>query len=211
MKNPTKKTVIIQSNYIPWKGYFDLINSADEFVIYDDAQYTKNDWRNRNKIKTPQGTKWLSIPVETSGRLTNARLIKETKITDKNWNKKHWTALLSNYSKAKYFKDYKETFEELYLNCNNEYLSEINYCFIRAINDILNMKVKISLSSNYNLSGGQTEKLINICKNLNTSEYISGPAAKNYLDEDLFSQEGIKLTWMDYSGYQEYNSAISSF
>ncbi|OGI04822.1 MAG: hypothetical protein A2Y25_04345 [Candidatus Melainabacteria bacterium GWF2_37_15] len=211
MVNFNKKVAILQSNYIPWKGYFDLINSVDEFVIYDDVQYTKNDWRNRNKIKTPNGVKWLSIPVETSGRLTSGRSIRETKIVDKDWNKKHWDTIILNYSKAEYFNDYKEIFEELYQNCTNEYLSEINYAFLTKINDILGIKTNITQSNQYDLSGGRIERLINICKSLNASEYISGPAARNYIDEDLFKQENIKLTWMDYSGYPEYNQLYPSF
>ena len=211
MKNNFKKVAILQSNYIPWKGYFDLINLVDEFVIYDIVQYTKNDWRNRNQIKTPNGVKWLTIPVEASGRLTTKRLINETKIIDASWRKIHWNTILANYSKAKYFNDYKDFFEELYLNCDSEYLSEINYIFLQAINDILNIKTRISQSSEYNLSEGQTERLIEICKNLNASTYISGSAAKNYINEDLFKNEGIELVWMDYSGYPEYEQLYPPF
>ena len=206
-----KKVAILQSNYIPWKGYFDLINLVDEFVIYDDVQYTKNDWRNRNKIKTPKGLLWLSIPVETSGRLTNTRLIRETKIVQKNWNKKHWNSILLNYSKAGYFPDYKDIFEELYLNCNSEYLSEINFSLLKGINSLLGIKTRLSQSNEYDLSGGQTERLLSICKKLNADEYISGPAARNYIKESFFEQENIKLTWMDYSGYPEYNQMYPPF
>nr|MBU9918948.1 WbqC family protein [Fusobacteriaceae bacterium] len=114
-----KKIAILQSNYIPWKGYFDLINMVDEFILYDDMQYTRRDWRNRNKIKTPQGLQWLTIPVEIKGKFFQK--IKDTRITDKKWNIKHWRTISQNYSKAKYFKDYKDIFEELYLACDEEY------------------------------------------------------------------------------------------
>ena len=122
------KVAIIQSNYIPWKGYFDIINSVDEFILYDDVQYTKNDWRNRNKIKTKQGVMWLSIPVNHHLNLT----INEIKISDKNWSKKHWHAIKMNYSKSNFYHENSDIFEDLYLNNKDEYLSDINYKFINS-------------------------------------------------------------------------------
>ena len=197
-----KKIAILQSNYIPWKGYFDMINMVDEFILYDDMQYTKRDWRNRNKIKTPQGLKWLSIPVEVKGKYFQK--INETKISEKDWAKKHWQQIKHTYAKAKYFKEYKDFFEELYMTCNEEYLSQINYKFIIAINEILGITTKIRWSSEFELVEGQTEKLLGICKDCNADVYISGPAAKDYFDEELAKKENIKVEWMDYGGYEEY-------
>lgn len=197
-----KKVAILQSNYIPWKGYFDLINMVDEFILYDDMQYTKRDWRNRNKIKTPQGLKWLSIPVEVKGKYFQK--ITETKVSDKEWAKKHWQQIQQNYAKTKYFKEYKDIFEELYMKCDEEYLSQINYKFIITINEILGITTKIRWSSEFELINGQTEKLLGICKDCNADVYISGPAAKDYFDEELARQENIKVEWMNYSGYKEY-------
>ena len=177
-----KKIAILQSNYIPWKGYFDLINMVDEFIFYDEVQYTKNDWRNRNKIKTPQGIQWLTIPVRQESL---DQKIKDTKITDKKWNIKHWRTISQNYSKAKYFKDYKDIFEELYLTCDEEYLSQINYKFITTINEILEIKTKLRWSSEFELVDGQTEKLLGICKDCNADIYLSGPAAKDYFNEEV--------------------------
>ena len=174
---------------------------VDEFILYDDMQYTKNDWRNRNKIKTPQGIQWLTIPVRQESL---DQKIKDTKISDKKWNIKHWRTISQNYSKAKYFKDYKDIFEELYLTCDEEYLSEINYKFITTINEILGIKTKLRWSSEFELVDGQTEKLLGICKDCNADIYLSGPAAKDYFNEDLAKQENIKVEWMDYSGYKEY-------
>ena len=179
----SKKIAIIQSNYIPWKGYFDLINMVDEFILYDDMQYTRRDWRNRNKIKTPQGLQWLTIPVEIKGKFFQK--IKDTRITDKKWNIKHWRTISQNYSKAKYFKDYKDIFEELYLACDEEYLSQINYKFITTINEILEIKTKLRWSSEFELVDGQTEKLLGICKDCNADIYLSGPAAKDYFNEEV--------------------------
>ena len=178
-----KKVAILQSNYIPWKGYFDLINMVDEFILYDDMQYTRRDWRNRNKIKTPQGLQWLTIPVEIKGKFFQK--INDTRITDKKWNIKHWRTISQNYSKAKYFKDYKDIFEELYLTCDEEYLSQINYKFITTINEILEIKTKLRWSSEFELVDGQTEKLLGICKDCNADIYLSGPAAKDYFNEEV--------------------------
>lgn len=203
-----KKTAILQSNYIPWKGYFDIINYVDEFIFFDDVQYTKNDWRNRNKIKTPKGLEWITIPVVQNEL---SQKIKETKIFKNDWNKKHFKTIIQNYSKAKYFKEYKDIFEELYLNSNEEYLSEINYNFIKEINKILNIKTKLSLSSDYQLIEGKNEKLISLCKQTKANCYLSGPSAKDYIDEKLFEAENIKVIWMDYSGYKEYNQLYSPF
>ena len=204
-----KKVAILQSNYIPWKGYFDLINMVDEFILYDDMQYTKRDWRNRNKIKTPQGLKWLSIPVEVKGKYFQK--INETKISDKDWAKKHWQQIKQNYSKSKYFSDYKDVFEELYMTCDEEYLSQINYKFITTINEILGITTKIRWSSEFDLIDGQTEKLLGICKDCDADVYISGPAAKDYFDEDLAKKENIQVEWMDYSGYKEYEQLHPPF
>lgn len=202
-----KSVAILQSNYIPWKGYFDIINSVDEFVIYDTAQYTKNDWRNRNKIKTIQGVNWLTIPVKHS----TSQEIREIQVLNNKWQQKHWRTLLQNYSKSKYFNIYKDIFENLYLKENDTFLSKINYNFILAINKILGINTKISCSEDYLVNGEKSEKLLNICKQSNATEYFSGPAAKNYLDIELFRQEDIKVNWVDYSGYKEYNQLHPPF
>ena len=125
-----KKLAILQSNYIPWKGYFDMINMVDEFIIYDCVQYTKNDWRNRNKIKTLNGVQWITIPVEQKEL---SQKICDTKVCLPNWNKKHWQTIVTNYSKAPYFKAYKSVLEQLYLETDTLYLSEINVKFIKDI------------------------------------------------------------------------------
>lgn len=203
-----KKIAILQSNYIPWKGYFDLINMVDEFVLFDQVQYTKNDWRNRNQLKTKQGVQWLTIPVRHKD--SDQKII-ETKVADLKWSSKHWRTIQQNYSKAPYFKEYKEIFEGFYLNNNEEYLSQINYQLIKIINQILGIDTVITWSSDYELVEGQTEKLLGICKQAGADTYLSGPAAKDYFDEDLASQEAIQVEWMDYSGYPEYKQLHEPF
>ena len=205
-----KKVAIVQSNYIPWKGYFDMINMVDEFILYDDCQFTKRDWRNRNKIKTPNGSQWLTIPVDVKGKYQQK--IKDTVVSDPEWPKKHWTGITHNYCKASFFDDFKDQFEELYLGCEEKYLSDINYRFITAINQILGISTKISWSMDYDMSVmGNTEKLIHLGKQVGANTYLSGPAAREYMDVKLFEDEGITVEWMDYNRYPEYNQLYSPF
>lgn len=203
------KVAILQSNYIPWKGYFDLINSVDYFVIYDSMQYTRRDWRNRNKIQTTTGLKWLSIPVITKNKFHQS--IFDTKVENKNWAQTHWETIKRNYAKATYFKEYKELFEELYLNSNEDFLSDINYKFLKTINDILGIETKILFSNEFKLAEGKSERLLAICKDLNATTYFSGPAAKDYLNENLFKEEKIEVNWMDYSNYKPYPQVFTPF
>lgn len=205
-----KKVAILQSNYIPWKGYFDIINMVDEFILYDDMQYTRRDWRNRNKIVTSDGLLWLSIPVENKGKFYQK--INETKIADEKWVDNHWRSLQSNYSKAKYFHEYAERIKNVYEQCRQEeYLSRINYSFIKEICAILGIKTKITWSSDYELVDGKTERLIGLVKDSQGDYYLSGPAAMDYIDDKLFEEAGIELAWMDYTGYPEYNQLSNKF
>ncbi|MBR2149040.1 MAG: WbqC family protein [Campylobacter sp.] len=200
-----KKVAILQSNYIPWKGYFDIIDSVDEFIFYDEMQYTTRDWRNRNKIKTQNGLNWLTIACENKGAVLNFQKISETKIVDKTWYKKHWNAISNAYSKAPYFKKYRDFFANLYSECASEvYLCNVNYKFILAINELLGIETKITYDKDYGLIDGKTERLVDLVKKANGAHYLSGPAAKDYIDEKLFEEAGITLEWMDYSGYKEY-------
>jgi hypothetical protein len=207
--NKEKKVAILQSNYIPWKGYFDIINSVDEFIIYDDVQYTRRDWRNRNKIVTPNGIQWLTIPVEVKGKYLQK--INETKINDPDWTQKHWNTIVHNYSKAAFFRKYQEVFRELYLHCQETMLSQINHRFIIAINQILGISTRISWSSDFSLRSEKSERLLGLCKDTGGNVYFSGPAAKEYLDVDLFSREGVAVEWMDYNGYPPYRQLSKHF
>jgi hypothetical protein len=204
-----KKILITQSNYIPWKGYFDSINSVDEFIVFDDMQYTKRDWRNRNQIKTPQGLLWLSVPVKVKGNFFQK--INETFVSDPKWGSTHWKTLTSNYSKTPFFKEYKDKFESIYLDDKLNNLTEINLKFIKTINEILNIKTLIIDSREFILKEGKTERLVSICKDRNANAYFTGPAAKNYMDESLFQQEGIDVKYFDYSEYPEYPQLHGEF
>lgn len=204
-----KKIAICQSNYIPWKGYFDLIKAVDEFILYDDMQFTKRDWRNRNLIKTPSGLKWLTIPVHTKGRYYQK--IKDVELSDDTWNKRHWDIIKINYKDSRHFKHYAPFFESLYLTCTSRYLSEVNYTFIAAICNLLDINTKISWSMDYELVEGKTERLVNLCLQAQGGCYISGPSAKNYIEEPLFTRHGIKLEYIDYSNYLEYGQQYNNF
>jgi hypothetical protein len=204
-----KRIAVMQSNYIPWKGYFDMINMADEFILFDDIQYTKRDWRNRNLIKTREGTCWLTIPVEVKGKF--CQNIKDTLIADQKWKERHWKTLKYNYSKAKWFLHYHEIFENLYLSCEEKQLSQINFRFIQKINELLGIKTPILFSSSFDLKGDKTERLINLCLQSKATCYLSGPAAKTYIQEDLFLNNNIELNWMEYENYPEYNQLFPPF
>ena len=204
-----KRVAIVQSNYIPWRGYFDLISQVDEFILFDDVQYTSRDWRNRNKIKTPNGSIWLTIPVEVKGK--RDQKIKDTVISDPGWSRNHWKSIVYNYSKTKYFPRYKDLFERLYLDRNESLLSQVNYKFLTSICELLGIKTKVAWSSEYRLVEGKTERLIDLCKQAGANEYLSGPTARGYIDEELFRSEGIELRYMDYSGYSEYRQLYPPF
>lgn len=204
-----KKVAISQSNYIPWKGYFDNIAAVDTFVLFDNAQYTRRDWRNRNIIKTSQGDKWLTIPVEVKGKYFQS--IRDTKIADFNWADKHLKALTQSYSKAPFYGEVKDWVEHLYQSSRFKFLSEINYHFLTAINQYLGISTEIRWSDEFKLLDGQNEKLISICKELGASSYYSPPAAKSYMDELKFKKEGIDVSWSDYSGYKEYPQLYGDF
>ncbi len=205
----SKTVIITQSNYIPWKGYFDALNYADEFILFDEMQYTRRDWRNRNKIVTEGGVKWISIPVLVKGKYHQS--INKTRVSDSRWGIKHWSMIKANYSRAPFFKVYKDVFQELYLNNPEVFLSKINEKFIVAINQILRISTKISRCEDYQLVDGKTERLVDLCLKARATEYLTGPMAKAYLDESLFSKAGISVHWLDYSGYPEYPQVYGEF
>lgn len=204
-----KKVAISQSNYIPWKGYFDMIAAVDEFILYDDMQYTRRDWRNRNQIKTPHGIQWLTVPVLVKGKYHQT--IKETEIDGVHWAAGHWKALQLNYCRARYFREIASWLEPLYLEHNFRYISELNRIFIEAICNYLSIKTIIKNSDDYTLLDGKTKRLADLCVQVSATEYISGPAAKDYLDEKIFFDLDIKVTWFDYAGYPAYPQLWGEF
>lgn len=203
-----KKVVVLQSNYIPWKGYFDLIHDADRFIFYDDVQYTKNDWRNRNKIMMAGGPKWLTIPTGTDAH----RLICEVELPDPSWQAKHWETIRQNYRRAPFFKHYRPFFEEIYLAHRWQRLSELNQHMItRIARDLLGIEAAFDDSRNYSLAGQRLDRLIDLVSQCEASHYISGPAAKSYIKQHRFDEIGVELIWKDYEGYPAYRQTQLPF
>jgi hypothetical protein len=196
-----KRIAVVQSNYIPWKGYFDLIASVDEFILYDDVQFTRRDWRNRNLIKTPNGLQWLTVPVRSKGKYLQA--IRETEIEGHEWAAQHWRSLVSNYARAAYFREIAATFEPLYGERFGT-ISALNRRFIDAICAYLGVATKISWSWDYPGADGRNERLAELCAAAGADTYVSGPAARAYLDEAVFAARGVAVEWFDYSGYPPY-------
>ncbi len=197
-----KTVAILQSNYVPWKGYFDLMARVDEFVVYDDVQYTRRDWRNRNRFKAPEGVRWLTIPVQVKGRYDQR--IEETFVSDPDWAERHWQTLRSWYRKAPHFERYEAELESLYRGTRERGLSAINRRFLERLRDLLGIRTPLRASSEYATSGQKTERLLGICAAAGATRYLSGPAAREYLDEERFRAAGVEVQWMSYEGYPEY-------
>jgi len=202
------RVAVIQSNYLPWKGYFDIIHDVDLFIFYDQVQFTKNDWRNRNKIKVPGGTSWLSIPVGSG----IDRLICDVELPDRRWAVKHWRSLQQYYSKAPHFGRYREFFEHVYLEREWATLSELNQFLIRRIaRDFLGVTTEFRDAAGFSLQGDRQERLLDLLQQAGARSYLSGPAARGYIDEQAFTRAGIDLHYQDYAGYPEYEQFFPPF
>jgi len=187
---------ILQPGYIPWLGFFEQMDYADIFVVYDDVQYDKNGWRNRNRIKTPQGIQWLTIPVLTSSRM--GQLVNEVEVDNRtNWRSKHIKAIELNYKKAPFFNDYFPFFEDVF---SREW-TKLIHCdmfIIYKIREILGINKPLFYSSELLSKGKNTDRLISMCKELNADEFYEGSSGRNYIDDKIFEDNGIKITYQDY-------------
>lgn len=204
-----RRVAIVQSNYIPWKGYFDLIGGVDLFLLYDDMQYTRRDWRNRNKIKTRDGLSWLTIPVQVKGNYYQR--IRDIRVADPAWGRDHWETIRHNYAKAPYFGEVAELLQPIYLGSPETWLTDLNRRFLVAIAEYLGITTQIASSADYVLSEGKTERLVDLCLQAGAGEYLSGPSARSYIDETVFEEAGIRLRFMDYAGYPEYPQFFPPF
>lgn len=205
------KTIsIMQPTYLPWMGYFSLINQVDIFVIYDDVQFDKRSWQQRNKIKTQSGTQWLTVPVLTKNKLSQK--INDVVISKElSFERDHIKAIEINYSKAPFFKKYKnEVFD--CIDNNHHKIIELNFSLIQKISDILNIKTEFIKSSDLkNIDGKKDERLINICKTLSANAYVSPEGSKNYLGEgDSFQDNDIKLEYQLFE-HPKYEQIYGSF
>jgi hypothetical protein len=209
MRPGAHSIAVLQSNYIPWKGYFDLMAAVDRFVVYDVVQYTKNDWRNRNRIKTPSGPVWLTIPVRHSGRF--GQRIEEVEVADQRWRPRHWRTIEQAYRRAPFFDACREPFEALYLGSTESRLSAVNRTFLEALCASLAIATPLADAAEIDLPEDRIERLVAICRHFGATRYVSGPAAKAYLDESAFEQAGISVQYFDYSGYPEYPQLYPPF
>lgn len=202
------RVAINQSNYIPWKGYFDMINMVDLFIFHDNIQYTKQDWRNRNLIKTSKGLTWLTVPCGSDEH----RLICEVELVDPSWQQRHWRIIENNYSQARHFGKYREFFREIYLGTRWHNLSDMNQFIItRIARDILQIDTRFDDSRSYNLKFKKAERIKELLAKCHASQYLSGPAAKQYLSEESLAELDVGITWMNYDAYPEYPQLYPPF
>ena len=186
-----------------------MIAAVDEFILYDDVQFTRRDWRNRNLIKTPQGLQWLTIPVHVKGKYYQK--IRETEIANTDWSHAHWKSLVNNYRRARHFDEIASWLEPLYFEQSFTHISQLNRHFIETICEYLEIKTTITSSCDYRLVDGRTERLADLSRQAGGTEYLSGPSAKDYVDKKVFFDLGIKLTWFEYSGYPIYHQLWGEF
>lgn len=205
------RLAILQSNYIPWKGYFDLMALADVFVVYDSVQYTKNDWRNRNRVMAASGPIWLTIPVATAGLAE--QLINEARISDTRWSRKHWSSISQTFSKRPGFQAWQPQWEQAFQDAGGlTHLHDVNVLFLRMLAQQLDIDTQIIDDREFELlPDTPTGKLVQLCQSVGAERYLTGPAGLDYLDVDRFDDRGIALDVIDYSGYPEYEQLSGDF
>lgn len=200
------RVVILQSNYLPWKGYFDLIARADRFVFYDQVQYTHQDWRNRNRLKWPDGQlRWLTVPVGRS----HGRRIDEVTFSKPDWRETHVRTIIEAYGKAPHFDP--ALLDEVFFATKSERLSEFNQHAIGVLCGRLGIVTPLLDSKEFAATGDKTQRLADILKAVGATHYVTGPSAIAYLHEDLLAVNGIEVEYMDYSGYPTYPQGAGPF
>lgn len=198
------KCAILQPSYIPWRGYFHQIQKSDFFVFYDDVQYDKHGWRNRNRVKTAQGAQWLTIPVHKKGNIEFTKRICDVEIAwDRPWNRKHLAALTQSYAHSRYFAELEPTLDSWYSSTLTKLADFTIDLTVELASRLGIQHTKFVRASQLGILGHRTERLINIVKHLGCDHYISGPSAKAYLQEECFERAGVTLEYMKYT-YPEY-------
>lgn len=193
---------IIQSCYVPWRGFFDLIGRCDQYVIFDHVQYARRHWHNRNRIKTATGVEWLTIPVISRGRREQTI---DTVEIEKPWAEKHWRTIELAYRRAPHFAAMAPRVRGWYERAaEHTLLSEINVMFLREIAALLGLRTQFVRDTAYPARGSKTERLLAIIKAAAADTYLSGPSARTYLDEPLLAAGGVTLEWMNYGDYPQY-------
>jgi len=208
MDNTDCKCIITihQPQYLPWLGYLDKIDKADVFVLLDNIQFKKNEWQNRNRIKTAQGCQWITVPV----LYRFPEKINEVRINNKaTWSRKHLQALITNYSKSTYFDNYRSFFEDIF-NRNWDRLVDINIEIIKFLINAFEIKTRLVMASDLKLREGSTERLIDICETLNGNTYLAGKDGNKYMDLELFGRKGIEVIFQDFK-HPVYNQLFGDF
>ena len=191
-----KRVVVLQPSYLPWLGYFDQLYKSNVFVLYDDVQYDKHGWRNRNRIKTAKGPLWLTVPVLTHGQCLPTN--RDARIdTQQSWARKHLQALRVNYAKAPAFGVVFDALEPA-LRRPWTHLVDVNRALLETLCRLLGLERPILLSSELDIPGQKTERLIAICRALGADRYLTGDAASDYLDETQFNANGIRVEYHHY-------------
>tara|TARA_B100000609_G_scaffold190194_1_gene177856 strand:+ start:254 stop:931 length:678 start_codon:yes stop_codon:yes gene_type:complete len=198
--------VISQSNYLPWKGYFQLISMADVFVFYDTVDFTKRDWRSRNKILGPNGFQWMTIPVGSN----RGKSIQEVVLPEGEWRENHLETIRRNYAKAPYITDVMRIVSPVYEDATITTLSSFNQSLIHHICAYLGIQTEFRNASEFEHNGDRVEKLISICLQLDATTYLSAPAAKDYISDEFEGTE-VSLKWMEYGPYEPYDQNIEPF
>ena len=204
-----KKVAILQSNYLPWKGYFDLIAYVDEFIIFDDMQYTRRDWRNRNKIKTPSGLEWLTVPVQVKGKYDQR--IMDVSTEGDLWKSKHLSSIMHNYRKSLHFESSMNWLTRSFDALESNNLSSINTQLIRDVCNYLEIETKISSSLEYSTSKNPSTRLAQICLESEAGIYVSGPSARDYIETSVFEDREIEIEWFNYDNFPEYPQLWGEF
>ena len=205
---PVNRVVILQPSYLPWIGYFEQMERADQFVFLDDVQYTRRDWRNRNKIRTNEGWTWLTVPVQQKNLYT--QLLKDTRIDNStNWSKKHRAAIRFNYSNAPFFENYYPYFDSVYQK-RWEFLLDLCYETTGYLKEVLKITTQTFKSSTISVEGGKADRILNLCQKMGATHYLTGGLAHDYLSGDNFSQKGVELEYQEYD-HPRYSQQYSGF
>ena len=186
-----------------------MIAAVDEFILFDDVQYTRRDWRNRNLIKTPQGVRWLTVPVQVKGKYEQT--IRQTKVAGTDWRTAHWHTLQLNYKRSPCFDQIAALLAPFFAGPDVKHLSDINRQLLEVVCGYLGITTRISSTADYDMIEGKSSRLADLCVQAGATEYISGPSAKTYIDVDAFESRDIALSWFDYAGYPTYPQLWEEF
>ena len=202
------RVAILQPSYLPWLGFFEQMHRSDQFILYDDVQFTRRDWRNRNRVRVLEGSAWLTVPVIQKNKYDQSLL--ETKIDNStSWKRKHLETIRCHYSKTPFFDNHFPWCEKVF-NSDWNFLLDLSLETIQYLKRELKINTPLLRSSELGEAGNKTERLISICKQLGATQYLSGDSARNYISEKDFSDQGIELEYQEYQ-HPEYPQRYEGF